>query len=180
VKTGEVMTIELLLGSETFTRVALVYQQGLKRIGIDVVIRTADDAQFEQRQNNRDFDMIMYGQAESQSPGNEQRDYWSSAAADGPGSQNIMGIKDAAVDALIDRVIYAKDRPELVATTKALDRVLMAGSYVVPMWYSPSWHTLRWNRFGQPAVLPSQSPTGGFPTVWWYDPALVAKTGPAK
>jgi microcin C transport system substrate-binding protein len=56
----------------------------------------------------------------------------------------------------------------------------MAGSYVVPMWYSPSWHTLRWNRFGQPAVLPSQSPTGGFPTVWWYDPALAAKTGPAK
>ena len=180
VKTGEVMTIELLLGSETFTRVALVYQQGLKRIGIDVVIRTPDDAQFEQRQNNRDFDMIMYAQAESQSPGNEQRDYWSSAAADGPGSQNIMGIKDAAVDALIDRVIYAKDRPELVAATKALDRVLMAGSYVVPMWYSPSWHTLRWNRFGQPAVLPSQSPTGGFPTVWWYDPALAAKTGPAK
>ena len=124
--------------------------------------------------------MMVYVWGESQSPGNEQLEYWGSAAADRPASQNLMGIKDPAVDALIDRVVYAKDRPELVAATKALDRVLLAGDYLVPMWRSPVWHTLRWDRFGQPATLPSQSPTGGFPDVWWYDPAKVAKVGPGR
>jgi microcin C transport system substrate-binding protein len=180
VKTGEAMTVEILLDDDNFTKIALPYVQNLKRIGIDASVRVVDDSQYTQRVNNRDFDMIVFGAGQSQSPGNEQRDFWSSAAADQPTSRNSIGIKDPAVDALIDRIVYAKDRADLVAATKALDRVLLSGNYVVPMWYSGVWHTLRWNRFGQPAVLPTQSPTGGFPTVWWYDQALAAKTGAPK
>jgi microcin C transport system substrate-binding protein len=177
VKTGEVMTIEILLDSATLERAALAYKPGLERLGIGVSIRTVDEAQFQKRQDERDFDMIISVIAESQSPGNEQRDYWGSAAADKPGSANIAGIKDPAVDALIDRVVYAESRDELVAATHALDRVLLAGHYVVPHWRSPTWRTLRWNRFSGPSTLPSQSPTGGFPDQWWYDEAKVAKTG---
>lgn len=177
---GEVMKVEILLSDDNFTKIALPYVENLKRIGIDASVRVVDETQFTERQNKRDFDMIMFGVGQTQSPGNEQRDYWGSAAADKPTSRNIIGIKDPAIDALTERIVYAKDRAELVATTKALDRVLLAGAYVVPMWYSDVWHTLRWNRFGQPALLPSQSPTGGFPTVWWYDQALAAKTGAGK
>ncbi len=180
VKTGETMTVEILLSDDTFSRIALPYVQSLKRLGIDASVRVVDETQYSQRTNNRDFDMMLFGAGQSQSPGNEQRDYWGSDAADKPTSHNIIGIKDPAVDALADRIVYARNRAELVAATKALDRVLLAGNYVVPMWYSGVWHTLRWNRFGQPAVLPTQSPTGGFPTVWWYDQALAAKTGAPK
>jgi microcin C transport system substrate-binding protein len=177
VATGETMSVEILLDSATFERVALAWKPGLERLGIAVSIRTVDDAQFQKRQDERDFDMIMSSLPQSQSPGNEQRDYWGSASADRPGSTNLAGIKDPAVDALVDRVVYAKDRKELVAATRALDRVLLAGHYVVPHWRSPSWRTLRWNRFSGPATLPSQSMTGGFPTTWWYDETKAAKTG---
>ena len=113
---------------------------------------------------------------ESLSPGNEQRDYWGSAAADRQGSGNVAGIKDAGVDALIERVIFAKDRPGLIAATRALDRVLLAHNYVVPQWASNATRTLRWNRFAHPAVLPRYGGPG-FPTTWWYDEAAAAKTG---
>lgn len=156
---------------------ALAYKPGLERLGIGVTIRTVDDAQFQKRQDERDFDMIIGVVAQSQSPGNEQREYWGSAAADRPGSNNLPGIKDEAIDALVDKVVYAKDRPTLVAATKALDRVLLSKHYVVPHWRSPSWRTLRWDRFSGPDTLPSQSATGGFPLVWWYDQTKVAKTG---
>jgi microcin C transport system substrate-binding protein len=177
---GEAMTIEILLDNPAFERVALVYKQSLERLGIGVTIRTVDTAQFQKRQDDRDFDLIIYGQGQSQSPGNEQREYWGSDAADRPGSANIPGIKDPAVDALIDRVVYARDREELVAATKALDRLLMAGSYVVPMWRSATIRTLRWDRFASPKTLPTQSLTGGFPDVWWYDATRAAKVGATR
>jgi microcin C transport system substrate-binding protein len=177
---GEAMTVEILLDNPAFERIALVYKQSLERLGIGVTIRTVDSAQFQKRQDDRDFDLIIYGQGQSQSPGNEQREYWGSDAADRPGSANIPGIKDPAVDALIDRVVYARDREELVAATKALDRVLMAGSYVVPMWRSATIRTLRWDRFASPKTLPSQSLTGGFPDVWWYDATRAAKVGATR
>jgi microcin C transport system substrate-binding protein len=177
IATGEVMKIEILLDSASFERIALAYKPGLERLGIEVSVRTVDDAQFQKRQDERDFDLIMSSIAQSQSPGNEQRDYWGSAAADRPASANLSGIKDAGIDALIDKVVYARDRDELVAATKALDRVLLAGNYVVPHWRSPTWRTLRWDRFASPSLLPSQSATGGFPDVWWSDPARLAKTG---
>jgi microcin C transport system substrate-binding protein len=171
------MTVEILLDSASYERIALAWKPNLERLGIQVSIRTVDDAQFQKRQDERDFDLIMGAVAESQSPGNEQREYWGSAAADRAGSRNIAGIKDPAVDAMIERVVYAKDRAELVAATKALDRVLLAGHYVVPHWRSPVWRTLRWDRFSGPATLPGQSATGGFPEVWWSDPDKLAKTG---
>ena len=101
------------------------------------------------------------------SPGNEQRDYWGSEAADREGSQNLIGIRDKAIDKLVDQVIFAKDREELVAATQALDRVLLWNDFVVPQWFSPKVRIAYWNRFGQPATLPALSP--GFAQVWWYD-----------
>src|SRR6185312_11271096 len=126
----------ILLDNPTFERVALLWKPALERLGIAVAIRSVDSSQFQKRQDTRDFDLIMFGQGESQSPGNEQRGYWGSEAADRQGSDNIIGIKDPTVDALIDQVVFAKDRETLVGATKALDRVLLAGAYLVPHWYS--------------------------------------------
>ena len=180
VKSGEVMGVEILLDNPTFERVALLWKPSLERLGIAVTVRSVDTSQFQKRQDTRDFDLIMYAQGQSQSPGNEQKGYWSSGTADTAGSDNIMGIKDPAVDALIDRLIFAKSRDDLVAATKALDRVLLAGAYVVPHWYLDADRLLYWNRFGRPATLPSQSGSGGFPEAWWFDAALAAKTGLPK
>ena len=113
---------------------------------------------------------------QSLSPGNEQRGNRGSQAADQPGSENLVGIKNEAVDALIERVIFAKDREELVAATKALDRVLLWNHYVVPQWTYGKQRTARWDRFGRPEVLPYYA-ASGFPMVWWWDAARAAKTG---
>ena len=114
--------------------------------------------------------------AQSLSPGNEQLAYWGSRAADQPGSQNVVGIKNEAIDALIQRVIFAKNRDELVAATKALDRVLLWHHYVVPQWTYGKVRTARWDRFSHPDPLPKYG-TSGFPTVWWWDEAKAAKAG---
>jgi microcin C transport system substrate-binding protein len=176
-KTGETMSVEFLLDNPAFERVVLAYKPSLERLGIEVQVRTVDAAQYMDRERSRDFDIVILSKAQGQSPGNEQRGYWGSAAADQPGSPNILGVKDAGIDALIDKVVFAKDRADLVAATRALDRVLLAGHYVVPQWRSASIRTLRWDRFGHPATLPSQSLTGGFPDVWWFDAERAAKTG---
>ena len=115
---------------------------------------------------------------QSLSPGNEQRGFWGSQAADQPGSRNFAGIKNPAIDALIDRVIFAKDRDELVAATKALDRVLLWNHYVVPQWTYGKMRTARWDRFGRPDPLPKYG-VSGFPTIWWWDKDKAAKTGSA-
>ncbi|MFC2250604.1 extracellular solute-binding protein [Labrys portucalensis] len=177
VASGEVMKVELLLQGEGIVRTVLPYQQSLKRLGVELILRTVDDSQYQTRVLNRDFDMIIYLQSQSNSPGNELRDFWGSAAADRPTSRNELGVKDAGVDALIERVIYAKDRDEQVAVVKALDRVMLAHNYVVPMFYSSVDRTLRWDRFGQPAALPALGYMGGFPDIWWYDEAKAAKIG---
>ncbi|MBN8959402.1 MAG: ABC transporter substrate-binding protein [Rhizobiales bacterium] len=154
VKTGEPMTVEVLLSEPTFERVALFYKPSLERLGIQMTVRTVDDAQYENRLRNWDYDMIVASWAQSLSPGNEQRAYWGSAAADQPGSRNYVGIKNPAIDTLIDRVIFAKDRAELVAATRALDRVLMWNHYVVPQWTYGKSRTARWDRFGRPQKMP--------------------------
>ena len=125
VKTGEPFAIEILCEDPTYERIALFYKPALERLGITVSVRTVDDVQYENRLRSFDFDMIMFVWGESLSPGNEQREYWSSQSADQNGSENYIGIKNPAVDALIDKVIFAKDRGELVAATHALDRVLL-------------------------------------------------------
>ena len=126
----------------------------------------------------RDFDVIITGWAQSLSPGNEQRDFFGAESADREGSRNYAGIKNPAVDALIERVIFAKDRDELVAATKALDRVLLWNHYVVPTWTFGFTRTARWDRFGKPEKLPAYS--FGFPDIWWFDRERAAKIGAAN
>ena len=175
VKTGEPLTVDILLNSPAMERVTLFYKHALDRLGIGVTMRVVDSSQYINRVRSRDYDIIVGGWAQSLSPGNEQRDYFGSAAADREASRNYAGIKNPAVDALIERVVYAKDRDELVAATKALDRVLLWNQYVVPMWTIDYSRTARWDRFGKPEKMPTYS--YGFPTIWWYDKARAEKVG---
>jgi microcin C transport system substrate-binding protein len=176
-KTGEPFTIEFLEQDPNSERYILPYQQDLAKIGIKLTIRAVDTPQYVQRVQARDFDMITYRWGESLSPGNEQKAFWGSAAADQPNSPNYAGIKDPGIDALVDRVIFAKDRAELVAATHALDRVLLWNYFVIPQWYLDTFRTARWDRFGRPKTIPPY--TTGFPDIWWYDPAKAGKTGGA-
>jgi microcin C transport system substrate-binding protein len=162
-----------MIESDAFVRVVLPYVQNLKRLGISATVRQVDDIQAKRRQDTFDFDITIGVFPQSESPGNEQRDFWSSPAADTPGSRNLAGIKNPVVDALVDKIIFAPNRDALVAASRALDRVLLWNYYVVPQWYSPAERIAYWNKFGKPDPLPSRSV--GFPTVWWYDAKLAAK-----
>lgn len=173
-KTNERMTVELLVDEPAFERVMLFYKPSLERIGIGVSVRTVDTAQYQNRLRQWDFDIIIASWAESLSPGNEQRGYWGSRAADQPGSRNLIGIKNPAVDTLIERVIYAKDRAGLVAATRALDRVLLWNYYVVPQWTYGKLRTARWDRFSHPDKMPKYG-LSAFPTIWWWDAQKAAK-----
>jgi microcin C transport system substrate-binding protein len=175
-KTGEPLTVEFLSEDPSFERVILFYKPSLERLGVGVTVRTVDDAQYENRLRSWDFDMIVGSWAQSLSPGNEQRGYWGTPAADQAGSRNLVGIKNPAVDALIERVIFAKNRDELLAATKALDRVLLWNFYVVPQWTYGRVRTARWDRFGRPNELPKYG-AAAFPTVWWWDAQRAAKVG---
>lgn len=175
-RTGEPLSIEMLSEDPSVERVILFYKPSLERLGITVNVRTVDPAQYENRLRNWDFDIIVAVWPESLSPGNEQRDYWGSQAADTLGSRNYIGIKNPAVDALVDRVIFAKDRAELVAATRALDRVLLWNHYVVPQYSIDQTRTARWDRFGHPGVLPKYAEPA-FPTVWWWDAEKAARIG---
>ena len=166
-KTGDAMKLEFLLVSPLFERIVLPYVQSLKRLGINATVRTVDSSQYENRVRKFDFDAIVGNWGQSLSPGNEQRDYWGSQSADREGSRNLIGIKNPAIDKLIEKIIFAKDRKELVATTRALDRVLLWNHYVVPQWYFKGARIARWNRFGIPAKRPEFG--YGFPDTWWFD-----------
>ncbi len=175
IETNEPMRVEFLLVQPTFERVVLPYRRNLERLGIEVSVRTVDVSQYQNRVDQFDFDIVVNSWPQSLSPGNEQRDFWSSAAADRPGSRNLAGIADPAIDKLIDRVIYAKSREELVAATRALDRVLLWHHFVVPQWYADGTRVARWNRFGLPDEPP---PYGlGFPDTWWYAPEAARAAG---
>jgi len=178
VKTGEPLTIEFLVSAAdpNGERFISFYKPSLERIGVTVTIRSVDDTQMINRERNRDFDVMTNSWGQSLSPGNEQRGNWGSQAADEPGSENLVGIKDPAIDALIDRVIFAKDRAELVAATRALDRVLMWNHFVVPQWTYGKQRTARWDRFGRPDKLPEYG-ASAFPTIWWWDAERAAKAG---
>ncbi|GLR95525.1 MULTISPECIES: extracellular solute-binding protein [Bradyrhizobium] len=173
-KTGSQLAFELLTAEPAFERVMLFYKPSLERLGIAVSIRTIDPTQYENRMREWDFDIVTKSWGESLSPGNEQREHWGSKAADMAGSDNIAGIKNPAIDKLIDYVIFAKDREQLVAATKALDRVLLWNHYVIPQWNYPFQRTARWDRFGRPAELPKYG-ASGFPFVWWYDADKAAR-----
>jgi microcin C transport system substrate-binding protein len=162
---GEKLSVEFLLDQPNFERVALFYKQSLERLGIEVSIRVVDSSQMENRERARDFDMIVASWPQSLSPGNEQRDFWGSEAARREGSRNYGGIENPAIDALIEKVVYAKNRDDLVAATRALDRVLLANYYVVPQWTSKNLRFAYWDKFARPEKLPDYSL--GFPDIWW-------------
>ena len=165
----------ILVQDPSAERIALFYKPSLERIGVTASIRVVDDAQYQNRLRSFDFDMIIDQWGESLSPGNEQREYWGSQTADLPGSRNVIGIKNPAVDVLIDKVIFAKDRSELVAATRALDRVLLWNFYVVPQFTYGFSRYARWDRFGH-AELPKYA-RSGLPSLWWFDADKAAKIG---
>ena len=175
-RTGQPFGVELLTQDASVERVMLFYKPTLEHLGITVDVRVVDNAQYENRLRNRDFDVIVATWPESLSPGNEQRDFWGSQAADMPGSHNYVGIKNPAIDALIDRVIFAKDRAELVAATRALDRVLLWNQYVVPQFTIDTVRAARWDRFGRSDPLPKYDEPA-FPTLWWWDSDKAARIG---
>ena len=174
VKTGEQLSVEILLAEPSFERVALFLKPSLERLGINFTVRTVDVSQYENRLRNWDFDMIVASWGQSLSPGNEQRGFWGSQAADFSGSRNLVGIKNPAIDALIERVIFAKNRDELVGATQALDRVLLWNFYVMPQWTYGKMRTARWDRFARPEVMPKYG-LSAFPTIWWWDEQKAAK-----
>lgn len=168
-KTGEKMEVEFLIVSPAFERVVLPYIQNLKRLGITASLRLVDSSQYRARLDSFDYDIIVGGFPQSESPGNEQRDFWGTEAADKNGSRNLIGIKNPAIDKLIDMIIFAKSRAELVAVTRVLDRVLLWHHFLVPQWFAPSARIAYWDKFGRPKTLPSQSVA--FTQVWWHDAA---------
>ena len=178
VRTGQQLSVEFLLqaAAPEFERIVLFYKPNIERLGIEVTLRRVDDAQYENRLRSWDYDIITTSWGQSLSPGNEQRSFWGSQAADQPGSRNYIGIKDPAIDALIDRLIFATSREQLVAATKALDRVLLWHDFVVPQWTYGKQRTVRWDRFGRPDPLPKYG-AAAFPTVWWWDADRAAKAG---
>jgi len=168
VASGQPFRFELLLDDPNFERVAQPFAQNLARAGVRMTLRMVDSAQYEARVSNFDYDMISVRLPQSDSPGNEQREFWNSAAATTPGTRNYAGISDPIVDRLIEGLINAPDRPTLIDWTRALDRVLLWGHYMVPHWFLADTWLAYWNRFGQPPVMPAY----GLPflTTWWIDP----------
>jgi microcin C transport system substrate-binding protein len=173
---GQPVSVEFLSQDQADQRGILFYKPNLEKLGLTVNVRTVDDVQYQNRLRNFDFDLVTSVWGQSLSPGNEQRDYFGSQAADTPGSRNIGGIKNPAVDALIERIIFAKNRDELVAACKAMDRVLLWNCYLVPQFIIPYVRSARWDRFSHPERLPKYG-VAGFPNLWWWDAEKAAKTG---
>ncbi len=169
---GRPMAFEILLVQPAFERIVLPFRRNLERLGIDVSVRTVDTSQYKNRLDAFDFDMVVASFSQSLSPGNEQRDFWSSAVADKPGSRNLMGIKNPVIDELIELVIAAPDRESLVARTHALDRVLLWNHWLIPNWHIPMHRIVYWNKFDHPQVPPKYAL--GFYT-WWVDADKAAK-----
>jgi len=167
-KDGQPFEFEVLLYAPLFERITLPFAKDLERLGIKARVRTVDVAQYIKRLETFDFDMFVYSWGQSLSPGNEQRNFWGSAAADQPGSYNFAGIKDPVVDALIEKIITAPDRDSLVTRCKALDRVLQWGFYVIPHWHIAYDRLVYWNKFSRPGMTPDN---GVQFDAWWVDPA---------
>ena len=164
-QTGQPMSFEILLDNPSMERTVLPYVASLKKIGIDARIRTVDSSQYVNRVRSFDFDMIFGVWAQSMNPGSDQLVYWGSQSANQPGSRNLAGIADPAVDALIRLVMSAPDRAEQVAAVHALDRVLLANHFVIPMFYSGETRIAYWAKIARPDPLPEYGI--GFPNLWW-------------
>lgn len=167
--TGQPVTIEFMLAQTEFERVLLPFKRNLADLGITLEIRRVDVSQYINRIRSRDFDMMVGSFAQSSSPGNEQREYWKSSSADNPGSRNYIGLKDPAIDQLVEELINADSRKSLVAHAKALDRVLQFGYYVIPNWHIKTYRVAYWDHIGHPRVSPHYDV--GTAT-WWMKPEV--------
>jgi microcin C transport system substrate-binding protein len=168
-QTGIQMSFEISFDSVAWERISSPFVKNLERLGIKATYRTVDVAQEQKREEQFEYDMIVFVWGESFSPGNEQREFWGSQAADQPGSRNYAGVKDPAIDKLIDSVISAKDFRSQVAAARALDRVLLANHFVIPHWFIPYFRIAYKDRFGRPKIDP---PFGiAYPDTWWIDPS---------
>ena len=171
-KSDKQFTFEFLDNSVRFERWLQPFFRNLERLGIKTDFKVVDTSQYQNRLDNFDFDMVISSYGQSLSPGNEQREYWTSAKADEKGSRNLIGIKNPAVDALVETIIAAVDLPDLVASCRALDRVLLWNHYVIPHWHIGKYRFAYWNKFGQPALAPKYDL--GFLDGWWIEPAKAA------
>ena len=180
-KTGQALEFEVLLVSPLFERIVLPFAKNLEKLGIKVNVRTVDSSQYRRRIQTYDFDVIVGGWGQSLSPGNEQRNYWGTQAADLEGGRNTVGIKDPVIDAIIEKVIAAPSRGDLIAAVKSLDRVLQWGHWVIPHWHAKYYRVAYWDKFGRPKITPTQ---GNQFTAWWVDAvksdALKGKLASAK
>ncbi|MFV3405836.1 MULTISPECIES: extracellular solute-binding protein [Pseudomonas] len=165
--TGKPVSIEFLLAQTQFERVLLPFKRNLADLGINLDIRRVDVSQYITRLRSRDYDMIVSGFPQSNSPGNEQREFWSSTSADNPGSRNFIGLRDPAIDQLVEQLINADSRQSLVEHCRALDRVLLAGYYVIPNWHIKTNRVAYWNHIGHPEKSPKYDV--GIDT-WWIKP----------
>ena len=171
-KTGLPFRFTILLRSPAFERIVLPVRRNLKRLGIDMRIRLVDFSQYVNRVRGFDFDVVVLGWGQSLSPGNEQRGYWTTAAAKRRGSNNWSGLENRAIDDLVEQLIAAPDRKSLVLRTRALDRLLLSQHFVIPNWHIPYNRIVFWNKFGYP-----DKPTisGADIMTWWFDPAKAAR-----
>jgi len=165
-ETGKQLSFEVLLFQKSFERVVLPFTRNLERLGIDVTVRLVDSNQYIQRVRSFDFDMITQVLPQSDSPGNEQREYWHSSTAEVSGSRNFMGVNDPVVDQLVDMVIQAPDREQLVHRVRALDRVLLHSHYVIPHWHLTKDRVAYWNHLQRPEVTPKN---GIDLNNWWIN-----------
>ena len=180
-KNGNRMTIKLVLSSPLFQRIVEPYKNNLKKIGLRLDIKVVQIAKYEEILRNFNFDMIVANYPQSRSPGNEQRSMWSSEAKSTPGSRNYMGIKNPAIDELIDNIVEAKTRKELVNYIQAMDRILTHQFYIVPNWYIPYDRIVYWNKFSRPKINPSQSIIiNNILEWWWFDESKATRLKNAR
>jgi microcin C transport system substrate-binding protein len=180
-KTGQPFEFEILLSDPQMERIVLPFAKNLERMGVTARVRTVDNAQYEKRMETFDYDMAVEVFGQSLSPGNEQREYWGSQAAEEEGSRNLLGIKSPVFDELIEELIRAPSRASLVAHTHALDRVLQYGYYMIPNFHTSVFRVAYWNKFRRPEVSPKY---GIGLDGWWVDPkaeqTIEAKKGEVK
>jgi microcin C transport system substrate-binding protein len=170
---GERITIEFLIEEPSFQPHHMPYIKNLNTLGIDATLRIVDAAQMQKRRNDFDFDIVIQRFGFSSTPGDSLRSYFSSQAAELKGSQNLAGIADPAIDAMIDHIIAAETRGALHTACRALDRLIRAGRYWVPHWYKASHWIAYWDQFGRPATKPKYA--RGILETWWYDPGKASK-----
>ena len=170
---GEAFDIEIILAQKAFERILAPYAHNLRKLGIELNYRTVDVSLYVQRQRTFNFDMMVASFPQSQSPGNEQINMWHSSAADQEGSNNMAGIKDPVIDALVNKLVYAPNRAALITAAHALDRVLLYGEYLVPNWYSASHLVAYWDKFDHPTTLPLYYDAESWVLQsWWRKPEV--------